>query len=144
MATSETKTPTASGRTRRVRLALDTNFVVQMGKPGNGLLDAVRAELGHDIEFVLLDSVRNELAVRLRDPKTKPFTRLGLNVLSNVKTNVRLPEPIAGIRSADDELERAAKDGLMVATLDARLRKRIKAFGGPILYLKKGNRVAMD
>jgi rRNA-processing protein FCF1 len=122
------------------RIWLDTNFVVQMGKPGTHLAEQLHQLLGTEFEVGLTPAVQHELLERISDKATQRPTGLGLQIIG-VK-----PEKLAQKKGllADDELVGLAREGATVATLDAGLRKRIKAFGGRLLYLKKGNRIALD
>jgi rRNA-processing protein FCF1 len=119
---------------------MDTNFVVHMGKPGSHVPEQLREMLGPQVKVRLAPSVKKELAERLADSETARQARLGLQAIG--ATAEKMGKKYAG--SADDDLEQLARRGALVATLDGALRKRIKAFGGRLLYLKKGNRIALD
>lgn len=125
---------------KQQRVFLDTNFVVAMGQPGTHLREQMMALFGADWKAGLTPAVQRELNERLQDKKTSRSTRIGLAIIG-IRPHQLETKP-NGL--ADEELAKLGKTGEFVATLDARLRKRIKAFGGPIVYLKKGHRVAVD
>jgi len=57
--------------------------------------------------------------------------------LEEIKANkVKARRVKAG--NADEALAELAKEGCFVATNDAALRKRIKGFGGKVIYLRQG------
>ncbi len=117
---------------------LDTNFVIAIGRQKIDLRNALELELG-TFKMKLTPAVAFEINERLNDPKTRSNTRLGLHILQ-IKD---LPKGKKGM--ADDELaEKAQKNQNRVATLDRALHKRIKAFGGQVIYLKDPKRVAFS
>ncbi len=102
--------------------------------------DEVQVSLGK-VELTVLDAVIKELRAISSSAsvkRAKPAQR-ALEYASTLKI---VPSPLGA--DADDKILRYAKSGgVVVATLDSGLRRRLRAAGVPVIY-RRGNRLVVE
>ncbi len=121
------------------KIALDASFLLAIPENRARVFEGIRGELGQ-AGFFVPDLVLKELeAIGKRKGKKGDVEIVKKAMeLNNVKELACVEE------KADDCLAELASEGFIVATSDSRLKKRIKGFGGRIIYLKKGNLVEIE
>lgn len=120
-----------------VDVICDTSFLIHLANTRIKNLDSLDTEIG-SLEFVVPQIVLDELKVLLQDIKKSSSAAATLDFIKNFKTI-----PISG-QSADSELVHHAKiHHCMVATMDRRLKKQIKANGGSVLSFSS-NKIVLE
>lgn len=121
------------------RVLLDTSILLAISENKARVLEDIRSRLGK-VEFFVPSSVIRELEIvgSRKGKKQAYLTARGVIELNKVK------EIEDHGRNADDFLVECAQDGFIVATNDSALKKRIKDFGGRIIYLKKRTLIEID
>jgi rRNA-processing protein FCF1 len=121
------------------KVALDTSILLSIPENKARVFEGIREKIWN-AEFFVTESVLRELDV-LQERKGKrqdvEIVRKALKA-HNVKTLEN------GCDNADDCLAEKASGGFIVATSDSALKKRIKGFGGRIIYLKKGKLIEIE
>ena len=121
------------------RVVLDTSILLSIAENKIAVLDAIREKLGA-AEFFVTSSVSRELKALEEQGGKRQEAEVARKVLD--AHNVQELEN--DCENADDCLAEKASQGYLVATSDSELKKRIKGFGGRIIYLKKGKLVEME
>ncbi len=115
-----------------LRVILDSNFLFLPAQFGIDILEAIGDLLCRRVELVLPSPVFEEVvrvARRMRGPE-----RVALELAK--KCNIVPVERLPG-ESIDDLIVRLAREWRCpVATNDARLRKRLRSLGLPVIYLR--------
>jgi len=120
----------------RVRIAFDTNMVLAIGQLKVDVFSEARKMFGEKAEFLIPEQVAVELqALAGKNLALKKAAGIALEEIEAHK--VKAEEVKAA--NADDALVEMAQKGCFVATNDAVLRKRIKDFGGKVIYLRQGH-----
>ncbi len=121
------------------RVLLDTSILLAIPEKKARVLEEIKSRLGR-VEFFVPSSVSRELEIVGSRKGKKQAYAIARKVLelNNVK---EIEDPR---RNADDFLAEMAKQGFIVATNDRALKKRIKGFGGRIIYLKKGTLIEIE
>ena len=120
----------------RVRIAFDTNMLLAIGQLKVDVISEARKMFGEKAEFLIPGQVGKEL--RELGGKNRPLKKAAGIALEEIKGNKVKTEEV-GAANADDALVEMAQKGYFVATNDAVLRKRIKGFGGKVIYLRQGH-----
>jgi len=111
-------------------IALDTNILLAIEKFKINLFGELRGVFGRNALIVLPSEVEKELE---KLGKKNAGARIAKSILKNegikiVKTDAK---------DADSALIELAEKNAVIATNDKKLRKKIKALGGRIAYLRK-------
>lgn len=110
-----------------VDVICDTSFLIHLATARIRNLGSLEIEIGR-LEFVVPQVVLDELEILLKDTKKSAGVAATLDFIKDFRTI-----PISG-KSADSELVSHVKmNRCMVATMDRRLKKQIKANGGSVL-----------
>ena len=116
------------------RIAFDTNMLLSIGQLKVDVFFEVEKKFGKKIMLAIPKQVLEELEKFKTDNETmKKNTKIALEEIKKHKVEKMQIE--AG--NADNALESMAKQGFYVASNDAVLRKRIKGFGGKVIYLRQ-------
>lgn len=116
------------------RIAFDTNMLLAIGQLKVDVFSEVEKKFGKEIKLAIPKQVLEELEKFKTGNKTmKRNTGIALEEIEKHKVEKKMVE--AG--NADNALEKMAKQGFYVASNDAVLRKRIKGFGGKVIYLRQ-------
>ncbi len=129
---------------RPIRVLLDTNFLMLPLRFGVDL----RPELGRVVEAsfslattpAVLDELRRlKKNVKTRESKNIDFAIASAEGMEKID-DVLLPE-----EDVDDQLVRLSEqEGLIVATTDSELRKRIRQKGKPVVFLRQRRFLSID
>ena len=124
------------------RVLLDTNFLLLPVQFKLDIFSLIPEVLEDKVEFFVVSNVIEELK-QLAKSKGKDG-RASNVTLSLLKT--RKVEVIkTGGKSCDDALTKVAKDkGMIVATNDKELRKRLKSMGVKTIYLRSKKYLEVD
>jgi rRNA-processing protein FCF1 len=117
------------------KYVIDTSFLLRLAEPG-GLRGGRSIELTRG-EFVLTRPVQSELtSLARRPPRARAkAAQLALEAAAHLVV-VDTPE---GVDTDEALVEIARKHGYGVATLDQRLRRRLRTLGVPVLTLRAGH-----
>jgi len=123
-----------------LKVILDSNFLFLPAQFGIDIFEAIGELLSRRVELVLPSPVFEEIA-RVAGRMRKP-ERVALELAKKCKIEPveRLPgEPV------DELIVRLAKEWRCpVATNDARLRKRLRSLGLPVIYLRGLGKLEVD
>jgi len=122
------------------KVVLDTNFLIDLFRFKTGF-DEVEDALGGRCAFVMVSQSVAELR-RMADVSAK----VGAGFVDSGKITV-VEAGRATEKSADEaivELVKTVAPGAMVATNDAKLRKRIRALGVRTIYLRARKRLEVS
>lgn len=112
---------------------LDTSMLLEIETRKIDVFEETRKLLGN-VNFFITDAVEKELErLMKKGGKKGKAARIAKELLK--KKGVKRIKTLA--ENADDSVVEAAKKGMLVAGNDRELRKRIKAFGGKNIYLRK-------
>lgn len=119
----------------KARIVFDTNMLLAVGQLKVDVFSEAKKMLG-SAEFAVPEQVEGEL----QDLAGKGLSlkkAVGIALKEMEANNVEVERVEA--ENADQALEKMARQGCFVATNDSRLRKRIKGFGGKVIYLRQGH-----
>ncbi len=111
------------------KVCVDTSMLLCIAETKVRFFEDVKMKFGH-VEFFVPSCVEKEIV------SLEKNQRLKIEVVRKVLESIDV-KTIDCKGKADDCLVEFAKQGFIVATNDSGLRKRIKGFGGRIIYLKK-------
>jgi len=116
------------------KIAFDTNMLLTIGQLKIDVFFEVEKKFGKEIMLAIPKQVLEELeGFKTSNEKMKKDIKIALEEIKRHKVEKMQVE--AG--NADNALEKMAKQGFYVASNDAVLRKRIKGFGGKVIYLRQ-------
>ena len=116
------------------RIAFDTNMLLAIGQLKVDVFSMVEKKFGKATGLAIPKQVLQELErFKTGNERMKKNAGMALEEIERHKVEKKLVE--AG--NADNALEEMAKQGFFVASNDAVLRKRIKGFGGKVIYLRQ-------
>jgi len=111
------------------KVCVDTSMLLCIAETKVRFFEDVKMELGK-VEFFVPSCVEEEIV------SLEQSQRLKIAVVRKVLDSIEVKN-IDCKGNADDCLVELSKQGFVIATNDSELRKRIKGFGGRIIYLKK-------
>lgn len=115
-------------------IAFDTSMLLEIGRNKIDVFSELKKMFGK-AEFIVPEQVVSELKMlEGRKGKGKMQAGIALMVLDANKAERKKVEA----KNADSALLKLAKQGFVVATNDAGLRKSIKNVAGSVIYLRKG------
>lgn len=123
----------------KTKVALDTNMLLAIEQLGVDVFFQIEEKFGKDTETCMPKQVLEELE---KFEKGKLGTETGI-ALEEIKTHKAKVVEIDA-ETADKALEKMAKDGYIIASNDKALRKRIKGFGGTVIYLRQSRFLKKD
>lgn len=120
-----------------VDVICDTSFLIHLATKKIKNIDNLETEIGQ-INFVIPDTVKNELEKLCTNENKKLEAKATLNFIKNLRTI-----PISG-NYADDALVSYVKEhGGMIATMDKELKNKVKSLGSSIITLSS-DRIILD
>jgi len=120
-----------------VDVICDTSFLIHLATKKIKNIDNLETEIGQ-INFVIPDTVKNELEKLCTNKNKKLEAKATLNFIKNLRTI-----PILG-NYADDALVSYVKEhGGMIATMDRELKNKAKSLGSSIITLSS-DRIILD
>ncbi|MEM0359834.1 MAG: hypothetical protein QXK06_00675 [Candidatus Diapherotrites archaeon] len=121
------------------KVALDTSILLSIPENGAQVFEGITEKLGKT-EFFVTESVLRELEIL----KQKKGKKQEIAIVEKALKANKVKKIGNNYANADDCLEEKARNGFIVATSDRELKKRIKGFGGRIIYLKKGKLIETE
>jgi len=118
-------------------VALDTNILFSISQYKIDIFDEIERLLGKT-NFVITEAIDAELDKLSK--KNKKEVNIAREVIA--KKNVKKVKTESKI--ADTSLVELAKQGYIIATADKALKKRIKDYGGTLIYLRQKKYLEMD
>jgi len=120
-----------------VDVICDTSFLIHLATKKIKNIDNLETEIGQ-INFVIPDTVKNELEKLCTNENKKLEAKVTLNFIKNLRTI-----PISG-NYADDALVSYVKEhGGIIATMDKELKNKAKSLGSSIITLSS-DRIILD
>jgi len=120
-----------------VDVICDTSFLIHLATKKIKNIDNLETEIGQ-INFVIPDTVKNELEKLCTNENKKLEAKATLNFIKNLRTI-----PISG-NYADDALVSYVKEhGGMIATMDKELKNKAKSLGSSIITFSS-DRIILD
>jgi len=120
-----------------VDVICDTSFLIHLATKKIKNIDNFETEIGQ-INFVIPDTVKNELEKLCTNKNKKLEAKATLNFIKNLRTI-----PISG-NYADDALVSYVKEhGGMIATMDKELKNKAKSLGSSIITFSS-DRIILD
>lgn len=117
---------------RLYKVALDTNMLLYITSHKIDVFAEIKKSLGNVI-FIVPQSIYNELG-KLKKVNINRAKQVNIAEQIMKKNQARI---IKLSDDADSDLLELAKQGVIIATNDKELKKRIKDFGGRVIYLRK-------
>jgi len=114
---------------------LDTSILLSIPENRARVFEGIREKLGR-VDFFITSCVDRELE--------KVGKKAQIELVRKVLEANNVEMLYNSCNRADDCLAEKAGQGYLVATSDSELKKRIKGFGGRIIYLKKGKLVEIE
>ena len=120
-----------------VDVICDTSFLIHLATKKIKNIDNLETEIGQ-INFVIPDTVKNELEKLCTNENKKLEAKATLNFIKNLRTI-----PISG-NYADDAIVSYVKEhGGMIATMDKELKNKAKSLGSSIITFSS-DRIILD
>ena len=120
-----------------VDVICDTSFLIHLATKKIKNINNIETEIGQ-INFVIPDTVKNELEKLCTNENKKLEAKATLNFIKNLRTI-----PISG-NYADDAIVSYVKEhGGMIATMDKELKNKAKSLGSSIITLSS-DRIILD
>lgn len=118
---------------------MDTSILLSVPEKKTRIFEGIKRKLGK-VEFFVPTPVLKELTEIKKQKGKKEDVKIVEKTLE--KNNVKKIE--RNEKKADNSLVELGSKGYAIATLDRELKKRIKEFGGKIIYLKKGTIIEVE
>jgi rRNA-processing protein FCF1 len=128
-----------------ILVVLDTNFLTVPLQFGVDIFSEAETILEQRVEFVILDSVIEEINKLARTAKgsDKRAFRIALELAENCR-KVDVQDRYSEMTVDDQLIEYAVQTGGVLATNDKDLRARARARGSPVLLLRGKKRLALE
>ena len=123
------------------RVAFDTNMLLAIRQLKVDVFSGVAEMFGEKAELVVPKQVLGELESLKKEGQSK--AKAVDVAMAEIKGH-RVKALEAEGTGADDALAFLAEQGYFVASNDAALRKRIKGFGGKVIYLRQSRFLKKD
>ncbi len=117
---------------RYYKVALDTNMLLYITSHKIDIFEEIKGIFGN-VQFIVPQSVLDELE-RLKKVNKNRAKQVAIALELIKRNNAKIAKLS---NDADTDLLALAKEGAAVATNDKELKKRIKDFGGRVIYLRK-------
>jgi len=121
------------------KVLLDTSILLAVQENRARVFEGIKKMLGK-VEFFVPSSVTRELEIVGSRKGKKQAYIIARKVIEENKVREIEDQNL----NADEFLAEHARKGFIVATNDSALKKRIKGFGGRIIYLKKGTLIEIE
>jgi uncharacterized protein len=127
-----------------IRVILDTNFLMLPLRFG---VD-IRSELGRILEtsfsLATTPAVLDELRRLKKNVRTSELKHIEF-ALTSAEGMEKIDDDIGPEEDVDDQLVRLSeREGLIVATTDAELRRRIRRQGRPVVFMRQRRYLTID
>ena len=127
-----------------VRVLLDSNFLMIPMALHIDVFEEVQNLLGKKVEFILIKPVYEELR-RLSRREGSKVGRQAAYALELAKRCKMKNVELKASESIDDAIAGVAKDtGIMVATTDLELKKRLRNINVPVIYVRERSRLKVE
>ena len=120
-----------------VDVICDTSFLIHLATKKIKNIDNLETEIGQ-INFVIPDTVKNELEKLCTNENKKLEAKATLNFIKNLRTI-----PISGNYADDAIISYVKEHGGMIATMDKELKNKAKSLGSSIITLSS-DRIILD
>ena len=120
-----------------VDVICDTSFLIHLATKKIKNIDNIETEIGQ-INFVIPDTVKNELEKLCTNENKKLEARATLNFIKNLRTI-----PISGNYADDAIISYVKEHGGMIATMDKELKNKAKSLGSSIITFSS-DRIILD
>ena len=120
-----------------VDVICDTSFLIHLATKKIKNIDNIETEIGQ-INFVIPDTVMNELEKLCTNENKKLEAKTTLNFIKNLRTI-----PISGNYADDAILSYVKEHGGMIATMDKELKNKAKSLGSSIITFSS-DRIILD
>ena len=120
-----------------VDVICDTSFLIHLATKKIKNIDNLETEIGQ-INFVIPDTVKNELEKLCTNKNKKLEAKATLNFIKNLRTI-----PISGNYADDAIISYVKEHGGMIATMDKELKNKAKSLGSSIITLSS-DRIILD
>ncbi|MFB5611327.1 MAG: PIN domain-containing protein [Nitrosopumilaceae archaeon] len=120
-----------------VDVICDTSFLIHLATKKIKNIDNIETEIGQ-INFVIPDTVKNELEKLSTNENKKLEAKATLNYIKNLKTI-----PISGSYADDAIISFVKEHGGMIATMDKELKNKAKSLGASIITFSS-DRIVLD
>ena len=120
-----------------VDVICDTSFIIHLATKKITNIDNIEIEIGQ-INFVIPDTVKNELEKLCIDESKSHEATATLNFIKNLKTI-----PISGSYADDAIVSYVKEHGGMIATMDKELKNKAKSLGASIISFHN-DRIVLD
>ncbi len=129
---------------RTIRVLLDTNFLMLPPRFGVDIRRELERILEGAFSLATTSAVLTELTRLKANVKTREMRNIEF-ALSSAEGMEKLEDSLREGEDVDDELVRLSElEGVIVATTDSELRKRIKNLGHPVVFLRQRRYLAID
>jgi len=126
-----------------VKVLLDSNFLMIPTELHIDVFGEVQNLLGKKVEFILIKPVYEEL--RRLSRRSSKVGRQAAYALELTKRCKMINAELKESESIDDAIARIAKDtGIMVATTDLELKRRLRNINVPVIYLRERSRLEIE
>ncbi|MFA4855756.1 MAG: PIN domain-containing protein [archaeon] len=129
-------------RLQNERVALDTNMLLAIRQLKVDVFSEVEKMFGKKVEFAVPEQVLAELK-GLALAEGKEMGKSVAIALAEIGGHC-VEKKLVEAPDADAALAKMAKQGFVVASNDAGLRKRIKGFGGKVMYLRQSRFLELE
>ena len=120
-----------------VDVICDTSFLIHLATKKIKNIDNIETEIGQ-INFVIPDTVKNELEKLCTNENKKLEAKATLNFIKNLRTI-----PISGNYVDDAIISYVKEHGGMIATMDKELKNKAKSLGSSIITFSS-DRIILD
>ncbi len=120
-----------------VDVICDTSFLIHLATKKIKNIDNIETEIGQ-INFVIPDTVKNELEKLCTNENKKLEAKATLNFIKNLRTI-----PISGNYADDAIISYVKEHGGMIATMDKELKNKAKSLGSSIITFSS-DRIILD
>jgi rRNA-processing protein FCF1 len=120
-----------------VDVICDTSFIIHLATKKIKNIDNIETEIGQ-INFVIPDTVKNELEKLCINENKKLEAKATLNFIKNLRTI-----PISGNYADDAIISYVKEHGGMIATMDKELKNKAKSLGSSIITFSS-DRIILD
>jgi len=127
-----------------VRVLVDSNFLIAPFLLGWDVFSELGRVIGGRYEVIVLDRVIDELMkLAEKGGRRGKLARAALSLVE-VRGFRVCPSGVEGGGVDDAVFDYAKREGCVVATNDAKLRRRLRRVGVPVVFLRQGRRLFLD
>jgi rRNA-processing protein FCF1 len=127
-----------------LRVLLDTNFLMLPTRIGVDIRRELERVIDASFSLATTPAVLDELRRLKVNVKTRELKNIEF-ALTMAEGIEKLRDSLGPEEDVDDQLVRLSdQEGLVVATTDAELRRRIRRLGHPVVFLRQRRYLAID